>query len=169
VAVDGYHAAAASGDAVSVSDLVSTSERALRGIALFEFAKGGLAVVVAAALASIGPEALQHHIAAILGRLGMHRPNAGPTLLDAITPHTVHISVAIATIYAGLRLLEGWGLWRRRAWASWLGAIGTAAYLPFELYTLWQHPAWVTWGVFLLNLAVVLLLVADIRRRRRAA
>lgn len=151
-----------------MSDAVPDARAALRTIALFEAVKGALALLVAAALALVGPEALQRDVAAILARLRVDLTHGGTAVLDAITPQTLHIAIAVASIYAGVRLLESWGLWRHRAWASWLGAIGAAAYLPFELYALWQHPDWLTWGVLLLNLAIVLVLAADLYRRRRA-
>ena len=43
-----------------------------------------------------------------------------------------------------------------------------AAYLPFEIYALWHHPDWLTWGVFVLNVVIVLVLARDLQRRRRA-
>jgi uncharacterized membrane protein (DUF2068 family) len=138
----------------------------LRAIALFEAAKGVVALLAAGALALIGPDALQHELERVLARFGAETARGSTAMLDAITPQTLHIAIGIAVIYAGMRLLEGWGLWRHRAWASWLGVIGAAAYLPFEIYALWQHPDWLTWGVFLLNLLIVLVLARDLRRRQ---
>lgn len=140
----------------------------LRAIALFEAAKGVVALLVAGALAAIGPDALQRELGRILARVGVDAVRSSTAMLDAITPQTLHVAIGVAVIYAGMRLLEGWGLWRHRAWASWLGVIGAAAYLPFEIYALWQHPDWMTWGVFLLNLMIVLVLARDLRRRRNA-
>jgi len=144
------------------------THKGLRAIALFEAAKGVFALLVAGALAAIGPDALQHELEGALARFGVDGERTGTAMLDAITPQTLHIAISVAVIYAGMRLLEGWGLWRHRAWASWLGVIGAAAYLPFEIYALWQHPDWMTWGVFLLNLMIVLVLARDLRRRRSA-
>ncbi|MCD9029896.1 DUF2127 domain-containing protein [Luteimonas sp. BDR2-5] len=141
----------------------------LRTIALLETAKGLLALLAAAALAAVGPEALQQDVERLLGWLGVASQRGGTALLDRITPQTLHVAIAVALVYASMRLLEGWGLWRHRAWASWLGCIGAAAYLPFELYALWRHPDWLTWGVLLLNLAIVLVLANDLRRRHRAS
>jgi len=143
------------------------THKGLRAIALFEAAKGVVALLVAGALAAIGPDALQHELERVLARFGVDAERAGTAMLDAITPQT--LDIAIALVYAGMRLLEAWGLWRHRAWASWLGVIGAAAYLPFEIYALWQHPDWLTWGVFLLNLMIVLVLARDLHRRRSAA
>src|SRR5690606_33440910 len=76
------------------------------------------------------------------------------------------IAIAVIALYGVMRLVEGWGLWRHRIWASWLGCIGAAAYLPFELYALWRHQDWLTWGVLLVNLLIVVVLARDIARRR---
>ncbi|MDR7194031.1 DUF2127 domain-containing protein [Luteimonas terrae] len=141
----------------------------LRAIALFEATKGIFALLVAGALAAIGPDALQHELERVLARFGVDAARGGTAMLDAITPQTLHLAIGVAAIYAGMRLLEGWGLWRHRAWASWLGCIGAAAYLPFEVYALWQHPDWLTWGVLVINLVIVLVLARDLHRRGRGA
>lgn len=151
-----------------MSDVPAHALRGLRAIAIFEATKGVIALAGAAALAAIGPDALQHELQTALARLGIVVQRGSSALLDAITPQTVHIAVAVGLVYAGMRLLEAWGLWRYRAWASWLGCIGAAAYLPFEIYALWHHPDWLTWGVFVLNLVIVLVLARDLQRRRRA-
>ncbi len=139
----------------------------LRAIALFEASKGILALLMAAALAAIGPDALQRQLEHLLATLGI-APDDGTrmSLLDAITPQSLHIAITVVLLYAAMRLLESWGLWRHRVWASWLGCLGAAAYLPFELYALWHHPDWLTWGVFLLNLVIVAVLARDLLVRR---
>lgn len=152
-----------------MSDSTPSTHRGLRAIALFEAAKGVIALLGAAALAAIGPDALQREVQGGLARFDIAAQRGSSALLDAITPQTLHIAIAVGLVYAGMRLLEAWGLWRHRAWASWLGCIGAAAYLPFEIYALWQHPDWVTWGVFVLNLVIVLVLARDLQRRRRNA
>lgn len=149
-----------------MTDEPTSAHNGLRAIALFEAGKGAIALLVAGGLAAIGPDALQHQVERVLTRFGADADRFGTDLLDAITPQTLHIAIAVALVYAGMRLLEGWGLWWHRAWASWLGVIGAAAYLPFEIYALWHHPDWMTWGVFLLNLLIVLVLARDLYRRR---
>ncbi|UNK43355.1 DUF2127 domain-containing protein [Luteimonas sp. S4-F44] len=149
-----------------MTDDITPSHKGLRAIALFEAGKGAIALLVAGGLAAVGPDALQHRVEHVLARFGADADRFGTDLLDAITPQTLHIAIAVALIYAGMRLLEAWGLWWHRAWASWLGVIGAAAYLPFEIYALWHHPDWMTWGVFLVNLLIVLVLARDLYRRR---
>lgn len=141
--------------------------RGIRAIALFEAAKGVLSTALAAALLAIGPDALQQRIAYVMALLRLI-PDDGsrPSLLDAISPESLHIAVAVLAAYAAMRLIEGWGLWRHRIWASWLGCIGAALYVPFEVYALWRHPDWLTWGVLLLNLLIIAVLARDLARRR---
>lgn len=142
--------------------------RSLRAIALFEAGKGVLALLAGAGLLIAGPDALRRWTGDAMSALHLV-PATGmrPGILDRITPDTVDIAIAVIVSYALMRLLEGWGLWRHRVWASWLGCIGAAVYLPFEVYALWRHPDWLTWGVFLLNLLIVVVLARDIARRKR--
>lgn len=147
--------------------IASDGARSLRAIALFEAAKGALALVAAAALTAVGPDALKHALTGAMSALHLLDADGGrPSLLDRITVETVDIATAIIVVYGIMRLIEGWGLWRHRIWASWLGCIGAALYLPFEVYALWRQPDWLTWGVFLVNLVIVVVLARDIARRR---
>jgi uncharacterized membrane protein (DUF2068 family) len=142
--------------------------RSLRAVALLEAVKGVLALLAAGALLSVGPVALRRWAMDALDTLPASlRGDIRLGVLDRITTETVDVAAALVLAYGLMRLLEGWGLWRHRAWASWLGCIGAAAYVPFEMYALWRHPAWLTWGVLLLNLLIVAVLAHDLARRRR--
>ncbi|WP_334180399.1 DUF2127 domain-containing protein [Pseudoxanthomonas sp.] len=140
----------------------------LHAIALFEGAKGVLALAFAGGLLALGPDRLRESVQAIVARF---IPDAGPGVmgqwLDKINPESVHIAVVIIAVYAGMRLLEAWGLWRARAWASWLGCIGSAAYLPLEIDALYRHPGWPTAALLVVNLVIVWVLWRDIRRRKK--
>ena len=59
------------------------------------------------------------------------------------------------------------GLWRAKAWASWLGCIAAALYLPFDLYALALHRHWLEAVVVAINLLVVWVLARDLMVRRR--
>lgn len=139
----------------------------LHVLALFEGLKGFLALIAAASLEVLGPQPLRNLIAGLIAKFNLD-PDRGtlPSLLNAISPGAVHLAVAVVTLYAIWRLVEAWGLWRARAWASWLGCVGTAAYLPLDLYALYHHPGWHTWAVLIINLAVVAILARDLFKRR---
>ena len=140
----------------------------LHVIALFEGLKGVLALAAATGLALLGPQPLRHWVEAMIARFHLDTEHGTlPSVLNAINPEAVHLAVLVVVLYAVMRLAEAWGLWHARAWASWLGCIGSALYLPLDLYALYRHPGWHTWAVLLINLAVVYILGRDLRRRRR--
>jgi len=145
---------------------VTTPPR-LQVLALFEGMKGTLALIAAASLELIGPGPLRRLIDSLISKFNLD-PDSGPlhALLSAIDPAAVNFAAAILALYGVLRLAEAWGLWRGKAWASWLGCVGTAAYLPLDLYGLYYHRGWQAWVVLGLNLLVVWVLARDIRRRR---
>ena len=140
----------------------------LHAIALFEGAKGVLALAFAGGLLAFGPDRLRESVQAIVTRF---IPDAGPGVVSQwmarINPESVHVAALIIAVYAGMRLLEAWGLWRARAWASWLGCIAAALYLPFDLYAFALHRHWLEAVVVLVNLIVVWVLARDLLVRRR--
>ena len=64
--------------------------------------------------------------------------------------------VIIIALYASLRFLESYGLWRQRIWGEWLAIVSGAVYLPFELRALIRHPTSIHWAVLLINVVIVL-------------
>ena len=145
------------------------SHRGLHAVALFEFAKGLVALLAAGGLEMIGPHVLRgwlHTVVTVLGLDAKH--DALVTLSKALNPDSIHVAAGIAAVYAAMRLVEAWGLWRARAWASWLGCIGAAIYLPLDLYALFAHPGWLSVAVLAINVWIVWVLARDLAARRRA-
>lgn len=137
-------------------------------IALFEALKGVLALATAAALELLGPAPLQRLMADTAGLLHMDpRHGTLAVLARGIDPSAVRLIAAGVLAYGLLRALEAWGLWRARAWASWLGCASAAIYLPVDLYAIVRHPGWVSATALVVNVIVVWVLGADLRRRRR--
>lgn len=140
----------------------------LHAIALFEGLKGVLALAAATGLVLVGPLPLRRWVEALISRFHLNPEHGAlPDLMQQINPQSVHLAVLVVLVYAAMRLAEAWGLWRAKAWASWLGCIGSAAYLPLDLYALYHHPGWHTWAVLIINLAVVAILGRDLLKRRR--
>ena len=73
---------------------------------------------------------------------------------------------SVAALYGIVHLIEGWGLWRAKAWASWLGCVSAALYLPLDLYAIVKHPGWASWLLLAVNVLVVWVLARDIGKRR---
>lgn len=136
-------------------------------IALVEAVKGVLAVLAASGLEILGPAPLQRWVHWLIARFQLD-PDHGALALFAqkISPGAVHWAAAVVMAYGALHLVEAWGLWRARAWASWLGCLTAALYLPLDAFALWRHPGVASVTVLAINLLVVFVLVRDIRRRR---
>jgi len=139
----------------------------LHAIALVEGIKGLLAVLAASGLELLGPAPLLRWVHELIARFQLD-PQAGALALFArqISPGSVHWAAAAVMAYGLLHLLEAWGLWRAKAWASWLGCVAASLYLPLDLYALWNHPGWPALAVLAINLLVVWVLARDILRRR---
>lgn len=139
----------------------------LHAIAVFEAAKGLLALFAASGLELLGPAPLRRWLQDLIAHFQLD-PKHGTLdwLSHTINPDSVHLTAAAGLAYAVLRFVEAWGLWRARTWASWLGCIGAAVYLPLDLYALLQHPGWLSVTVLVVNLVVVAVLGRDLLRRR---
>ena len=158
---DGVHDRPA---AAGVQDIVS----ALRTVALFEASKGILAALAAFGVLTLGPDGLRRVLEWLLEAVHLAALRGHPSpLLGAITAERVHLAVAVALLYTLVRFAEAWGLWRHRAWASWLGVIGSAVYVPFEVEALLTHPHAFTVALLAVNLLVVAVLARDLLKRHR--
>ena len=144
--------------------------KALHAIALFEGVKG-----VASIIASFGLLTLAHHdvramALALIGHFHLDPDAHFPRILldDAAILANANLSQAVllAWAYAAIRLTEGYGLWKDRAWAEWLAAVSGAVYLPLELSHLLAHTTVINGMVLTGNIAVVAYMVVRLRRRR---
>lgn len=70
-------------------------------------------------------------------------------------------------IYSGLFFTEGIGLAFRKRWAEYFTIITTSSLLPIEIYELIRHASIGKGFALLINLAVVVYLVRELRRTRR--
>ncbi len=139
----------------------------LHVIALLEAGKAMLALLAATGLELLGPQPLRNGIDALIRRFSLD-PDHGtlPSLLNMISPDAVHLAAAGMFAYALLHFVEAWGLWRAKVWASWLGCLTAALYLPFDVFAIARHPGWASWAVLVVNLIVVYVLARDLRKRK---
>ena len=140
----------------------------LHAIALVEVAKGTLALLAASGLELLGPAPLRRWVRELIARFQFD-PNHGAMawLSDSISPDGIHLAALVAALYGVMHLLEGWGLWRAKAWASWLGCVSAAAYLPFDVTAFLTHRHWLEAVAVIVNVVVVWVLARDLVRRRR--
>lgn len=145
--------------------------KALHAIALFEALKG-----LAAIAASLGLLSLVHHDVramayALMGHFHVNPDAHFPQMLlndiSALQNANLRQVVLLAWGYAAIRLTEGYGLWRDKAWAEWLAAVSGAVYLPLELSHLAAHTTAINGLVLVGNIVVVAYMVVRLWRRRK--
>jgi len=69
-------------------------------------------------------------------------------------------------VYSAVFGIEGVGLLLGKAWAEYMTIAVTVSFLPIEAYELMAHPSAMKALVTLINVAVVIYLMFEIRRRR---
>ncbi len=140
----------------------------LRAIAMIEALKGLLALSAASGLEIIGPVPLKRWAHALIDYFQLDTQHGAMAwLANAINPGSVHFAAAAVGAYAVLHLVEAWGLWRDKAWASLLGCLAASIYLPFEIHELIGHPGWASVIVLAINVIVVWVLARDLLKRRK--
>ncbi len=84
------------------------------------------------------------------------------------TDKTLWVLAIGALVYATVRFVEAFGLWRGREWAQWFALLSGALYLPGELYSLLRHPRPLKWAVVAANALIVLyMLILLVKAQRR--
>lgn len=132
---------------------------AIRAIALFEAAKGLLALCAASGLLLLLHRDLQALALQLVEHLHLNPASRYPQIFVAAAARlhdTRLVLLAVgAAAYALVRCVEAYGLWWQRPWAEMLAAASGALYVPLEVVELLRNPNAIGWAVLLLNLAVV--------------
>jgi uncharacterized membrane protein (DUF2068 family) len=130
--------------------------QALRSVAMFEFAKGVLALGAVVALHWLDPGDLadaflnflhispDHHFAHLLLSMADKLSNV----------RFWHLALGVSC-YSVLRFAEAVGLWRARPWAEWVALVSGALYLPLEVRATLGRPSLFHAAVLVINLAIV--------------
>jgi uncharacterized membrane protein (DUF2068 family) len=96
----------------------------------------------------------------------IHRAVAKLSILD--DRKLKHLSFG-TFFYSGLLFTEGVGLAFRQRWAEYFTIIITTSLIPLELWELAKHVSPARIVVLVINVAIVLYLILEVRRNHRAA
>jgi uncharacterized membrane protein (DUF2068 family) len=142
----------------------------IRAVALFEGAKGALVLLAGFGVLSFIHRDLQHAAEVLVHHMHLNPAKHYPQIfIDAagrVGNMRIWMLVAGAAGYSLVRFVEAYGLWRERAWAEWFAAVSGAVYIPFELHRFWRHHTWLPAAAFVINVAVVGVMVYALLRRR---
>ena len=135
----------------------------LRGIAIFEAAKGMLALLLGIGLLSVRHKDLEQIASHILNFLHVNPDRRlHHEVIQAagrVTSHGIWLFVFGIVVYALIRFAEAVGLWLERVWAEWFAIISGSLYLPWEIYELVRRQTWIRWLVLTINVVIVIYLV----------
>lgn len=152
---------------------VNASPRGVRAVALFEAAKGAVVIVAGCGLLALVHRDLQTSAERLVRLAHLNPARHYPRVfLDAaahVDDRRLLMLAGAAFLYAGLRFIEAYGLWRARVWAEWLAIISGAIYVPLEVYELAERPTLLRFVVLLVNLLIVCYLLNRRRAQRRAS
>lgn len=84
--------------------------------------------------------------------------------LSALDPHKLRALGLGTFLYAAIYLTEGVGLVLRKRWAEYVTIISTAGFIPLELYEIAKRVDFLRIAVLLINIAIVVYLIWDLRR-----
>jgi uncharacterized membrane protein (DUF2068 family) len=136
--------------------MIFNHSHGVRAVAVFEALKGLIVLIAGFGLFSL----MHRDVQAIAERLVRYShlnlarryPQIFLEAISHIDDSKLRFLAALAFVYAALRLVEAYGLWRMRTWAQWYAIITGAVYVPIELYRVFKH----------LNLLGVLVLFINI-------
>ena len=83
----------------------------------------------------------------------------------SVTPKQLEAASVGTFVYSGVLLTEGLGLLLRKRWAEYFTIISTAGLIPLEVYEVNRHLTAARIVVLLINVAIVIYLVARVRRK----
>jgi uncharacterized membrane protein (DUF2068 family) len=142
----------------------------VRIVAGFEAGKGVLVLIAGFGLLGVVHRSLREIAEALIRHLHLNPASRSPRIfLDAAERLSdVHLWVlaVLAFAYAGLRLVEAYGLWRHRRWAEWVAVGSGAIYVPFEVWELARGVTWLRLATFGGNLAIVAYMAYTLWRER---
>jgi len=143
----------------------------LRIVALFEGAKGVLVLAAGFGLLSLIHDDVQGMAEELVRHFHLNPASAYPRIflqaVAALNSQRLWLLAVAALLYASLRLVEAYGLWRTQQWAKYFGVITGGIYVPIEIYELFQGVTWTKVLILAVNVAVVGYLAWDIRFRKR--
>ena len=134
----------------------------IKAIALLEAVKGLSILIVGFGLLSYLNSHAQAAGENLIEQFHLNPAHETPTIFVRTLSHLQNKHLWLLSIgalaYALLRFVEAYGLWYHRRWAEWLAVVSAIAYLPFEVFGLIEEFNWPIFGIFALNLLIVIYL-----------
>jgi uncharacterized membrane protein (DUF2068 family) len=142
---------------------MSHQAEGIRSIAVFEAFKGLVVLAAGFGLLHFVHRDLQTVAEALVRHSHLNPAHHYPRIFIEAASRTsdsrLRFLAALAFLYASLRFVEAWGLWRLKAWAEWFAIISGSIYVPVELFELIKQATLIRFAVLMVNLFIVVYLV----------
>lgn len=148
------------------------SKTGLRTVAVFEALKGLLVLLAGCGLLAFIHkdlhEAAVHLVRVLHFNPAKHYPSIFIDAADKVTDLQLWMFALSALLYATVRFVEAYGLWKQMQWAEWFGLLSGALYIPLEILEASREFTWPRVTILVVNLAVVGYLGDALLRSRRS-
>jgi uncharacterized membrane protein (DUF2068 family) len=156
-----------------MSQDVLKPNRPLRAIALLEGAKGIVVLLAGFGVLAFLHRDFQYGAEELVRQFHLNPASRYPRIFVEAAAHVTgprlwHFAF-FAFLYASLRFIEAYGLWRERAWAEWFAISSSGIYLPIEIYELLKGVTWQKVALTAINLFIFIYLARIIWQPRRLA
>ena len=136
--------------------------RGLTVVALFEAFKGLIVLVAGCALLSFIHQDLQQAAERIVRHLHLNPASRIPRIFEKAAERANDSQILLlalgAAFYSTMRFVEAYGLWKNRRWAEWFALISSGIFLPVEVVEMIRRLNMVRFGLFAINVGIVLYL-----------
>ncbi|HVY07446.1 MAG TPA: DUF2127 domain-containing protein [Burkholderiales bacterium] len=143
----------------------------LKAVAVYEAAKGLLVLVAGFGVLAFMRDDLQYYAEQLVDHLHLNLARGYPRIfIDAaanVSDARLWTLAAFALLYAIVRWVEAYGLWRERGWAEWFAVLSGAIYVPAEVYGVLHHVTAVKVSLLVINVVVVAYMIYILWRSRR--
>ena len=143
----------------------------LRAVAVYEAAKGLLVLVAGFGVLAFMRDDLQRYAEGLVEHLHLNPAKGYPRIfIDAaanVSDARLWMLAGFALIYAIVRWVEAYGLWRGKRWAEWFAVLSGAIYVPAELYSVLHRVTPMKICVLAVNIGIVAYLIYILWRSKR--
>jgi uncharacterized membrane protein (DUF2068 family) len=148
----------------------------LRVVSVFEATKGLLVFLTGFGLLAYIHQDLHFAAERLVRHFHLNPASRYPRifldLADHVTDAQLWALAFSAMLYASVRFVEAYGLWRQRPWAEWFAVLTGGIYIPLELFEITRGVTWPKAVLLIVNAGIVAylsLVLYQSRQKRKHA
>ncbi|HEY8085535.1 MAG TPA: DUF2127 domain-containing protein [Methylophilaceae bacterium] len=146
-------------------------DKGIRIVACFEALKGLVVLCAGFGLLSMVNRDVQQIAVNLVGHFRFNPASRYPRVFLELAGNVSNIQLwqiaSIAFAYAGIRLIEAYGLWHQRRWAEWFAIASGGVYVPLEVYELIHRASWIKAGTLVVNVGIVLYMFYVLKKEQQ--